>query len=1532
MGTQQKDTKTGSYTFTKSSIAGKAVRGGIPVMTPPSNYDDGGPKIGLKRWKKVGYKFNPLVDEVEPPQVLLVNRRLQRICEVINISNFRETFKELNQANEISFTVYKELNGIEQPFYDRIADLGVVHVNGEFFEIGITNQEDASLKKNVVGVSLGYAELSQVITTLQINTDEDWDRDELKELTKNNERYTPATIFYRPMELESTDDGREWCNLTSFMTRLVSEIPHYQIGTVDETLRCMQRTFSWEDTDIVTILNDVGQELGCVFDIMVDWDTNGHAVRKINAYDLCYCKYCWNQVRGTNAEFEASADTYRNIQNAVCMNCKDTIDIYTGNKRTGAEDIVDIGHDTGIFLSTENLTDDITVDGNKDGIKTTFRVVAGDDYMTDTVQGLNPSGDGKITIFPPYMMKNFSPELYRAYEKYRKAVEVADEPYKELLNVLYPLYDIWKYLKSGKMPVFDEPIVDADVAFNDVAIDIANNFQYLFYIDKLENYIDQSGNGKPYAVKNSITKMMKTFMPKGFGVTVKVYSVNSDNKFLGSITVYSTSNQEDTITATRSTSGVTITYGKNNKKYDGNPNFEDMIRLFINNITFRFANSGNNTDYANYIERYCASLLAENQVEFVNEQEKNWSLYSYERLAGWRDGYQACIDTLAMKIQSAETDFEKTTLTGKIETYARIRDNIEIQLDILKNQLYAVGTFLGKFDPMFLDSQDELLPFVYAVNDKVSGTDMKNRFTDNASAFNSLVDRSEWNITTGDGLYKPCCDIGAYPFKCRSCGSTNVRRLVTGEAHCRNCGETREEKLVTYRSIATDIVRFYNNFSSFISNLATSLASITGDVNMRERLDPDRDKQTVTGLRDAINHVLEIRSSEKKPYFLDDELFAELLSYKREQVYSNSNYISEGLTDEEVIQQATELQEKAKRELARACMPQYTITASVASILALEPYDFLGVDYNTDLANFAINNYVRVKFDDDIYKLRIASIELTYPMSDKISVSFTNAERYENGFSSDIASILSQAQSMATNFDAVSNQSEKGVVANNLFDKIKQQGLDTSLMAVNGGRNQDVVIDDKGILLRELNEYTNEYDPHQTKMVSNNIVMTDDNWQHAKLAIGLTLNPEWTEANDTKRHDLETQNRKYLYGVYADAIVGDFILTKHMRRIGNGNGDDCTVDIDANGIKIEAGYFDVGKDNNRVIIDPAKKSPNNTSNTYKMISASHNGTEVFNVMSDGSAKFSGTIVAHDGEIANWTIKNDCLCTNNSVFKGSGMYFGKDGLSIKDSFWVQASDGKAYFKGDITATGGTITGTLNVTGKLLGGSDGVFEGIIKATGGSIGQWTISGSELIAQNGSAMIYTKGHKKELTANNDGTGYYIGPEGINIGEFFIQTNSTGTSASQGLMALPRARVVPYMYDGNKYPGSIQFIGSKLATNLRVPYNPQEFEQGEGTTWDAVYLCYGFYGDKDASGGTFKKAAFNCLEIRTNRESTRNGASSDNLGRLRVDNLVIGKHSLVNILEKVYKTVYKDKKPAGVSTEDWKPIDWDSWASYNIG
>jgi hypothetical protein len=80
----------------------------------------------------------------------------------------------MNGANEISFTVYKEDNEYIEPLWDEITDFKFIYVKelDEYYEIVVGKNDEETLYKTITGTSACEVELSQsYIHGLEINTE-----------------------------------------------------------------------------------------------------------------------------------------------------------------------------------------------------------------------------------------------------------------------------------------------------------------------------------------------------------------------------------------------------------------------------------------------------------------------------------------------------------------------------------------------------------------------------------------------------------------------------------------------------------------------------------------------------------------------------------------------------------------------------------------------------------------------------------------------------------------------------------------------------------------------------------------------------------------------------------------------------------------------------------------------------------------------------------------------------------------------------------------------------------------------------------------------------------------------------------------------------------------------------------------------------------------------------------------------------------------------------------------------------------------
>lgn len=292
--------------------------------------------------------------------------------------------------------------------------------------------------------------------------------------------------------------------------------------------------------------------------------------------------------------------------------------------------------------------------------------------------------------------------------------------------------------------------------------------------------------------------------------------------------------------------------------------------------------------------------------------------------------------------------------------------------------------------------------------------------------------------------------------------------------------------------------------------------------------------------RDAIMDKLNIMN-----YLNTDDLWKEFCSFRREDEYSNDNYISDGLTNTELVSQAQQFLKRAQSELIKSATMQKSISGDLKDFLVMP--EFNGIkDY------FQVGNWIHLQVDGRVYKLRIISISVDYSNLENINAQFSDVIN-NLGTMSDVKSILDQAKSMATSYSYITNQVDKSAKTTQRISNWVNDGLALTNMKIVNSDNQNVKYDSHGILLREYDPITDTYDNEQVKIINHGLYLTDDSWMTAKTGIG-----KYTYI------DPETGETKEGFGVIADTLIGNLILSK---KVGVYN-EDASVKIDNDGITI----------------------------------------------------------------------------------------------------------------------------------------------------------------------------------------------------------------------------------------------------------------------------------------------------------------------------------------------------------------------------
>ena len=179
----------------------------------------------------------------------------------------------LVEIAEISFDVYKEVDGIECKLWDDIRDFRLVYIPhldtstfNPWYELSVEVDENDCTIKHCQGVHLQEAELGQLtLNGVEINTEDDIARDD----------YSP-TIIYDQKNPEA-----------SALDRILKDkASHYTIVHVDSSIANLQRTFSWDGSSIKDAFDDIANEVECLFVYGEYTNNDGKIHRTISVYDL----------------------------------------------------------------------------------------------------------------------------------------------------------------------------------------------------------------------------------------------------------------------------------------------------------------------------------------------------------------------------------------------------------------------------------------------------------------------------------------------------------------------------------------------------------------------------------------------------------------------------------------------------------------------------------------------------------------------------------------------------------------------------------------------------------------------------------------------------------------------------------------------------------------------------------------------------------------------------------------------------------------------------------------------------------------------------------------------------------------------------------------------------------------------------------------------------------------------------------------------------------------------------------------------
>lgn len=1282
---------------------------------------------------------------IEQDKVFLVDRLFNIIDngEIYPISDL-QIIANLNSNWECSFTVYKETNGIPNPLWDKITDLALVKVeNKGIFELKAPVMDENCTYKQCNGISICEAETSQTSMTLQINTEDDIAREEYYEEF--------PTVFYRDIHditvfsgLEKFSDTtiytdrkkKEILRQSSLLHRVFSEMPEYLEnidGTkIDDSLKNLQRIFSWDNTSVYDICQQICEELECIF--LFDKFSRSFAVRDLK-------EHC-------------ETDGCRDIEDGICPVCQ-----ANGTTRH----IKRFGEFSGVEIDTKNLAETIELTGDADSVKNYFKIEGADDVITSRISN-RLIGNGYMWKLGTLQKSQMSDDLVNAIEAREQMM--ADNHYQEVYN---DLWDQWNGLEtqileyqSGMMPSPEHAEDNAEKVFQNLfgsngKIDYAyasNRYQTAEQIaDSIMNYAkllmstnhtieytnlksaNDTWNGK--TVVGSITFKIHIYLD-GYYI--------DDDETKGYLDEY-TSPAEITLKVAK---GYDITYseeGSNEGIYT--------------------------TDYYNYLKRLIDTANAKSDItdEVITFEpitpfdispdaetyqgtalkSTHYSKYCYNRLDSFCKAYEACSSVVAGvngTIASNDTD------STREDTGTDVPSNETILSGEMRNEI-------GKFYFVApLKSDLSYYRFQKGKTYTLTITTSSSYGFTSSNIVCMLGTSGNVYPGTGNGLMASDVtkkDLHTFVLTIRGDGNIYSHLCVGLES------ESDYDRVYLYQfritmptetstssgsSETVDILK-YLKADGKIGNIQEDLLGkyqqyillLSGRMQwLNDQIEQMKAKQD--SLLEEINKIKDICDMEHcikdyaEKHDITRNLWYELCSFKRQDTYRNENLIGEGVEEATLMQNIENLIERAEEEIDKACNITYSVSATIDNLLVMPEFEqFWG--------RFTLGNYIHMRIDGRIHTMRLISLTYDYSDLSHCTVEFSDVVSRKSP-TDNMKEILSQVASIATTAKTVARQAEEGAEAKLSIHTIQNDAFNIANSRITTADDQSFTIDRYGITGRMIDEVSGEVSPEQIKVINNLLCFTDDNWAHTKTALGKItyLNP--------LSQEYETR-----YGLNAEVMIGNLIMSEKLY-ISDGNG---SVYIDGNGItldggsikwltpisqsavnglsdglstlnafknkvntaltgsatteigsnyvispKIGGGYLYIVDGGNSITLNPHAGTVSDGTNTSSdnMLEIKSNAKTILEVDKSGNLTVEGTIRASDGYIGDktdgWEISNKAIyhgCNSINSFK-KGTYVGTDGFCnymSTDSF-TRITDGR-LITNNLQADGGIIGGwTIN----------------------------------------------------------------------------------------------------------------------------------------------------------------------------------------------------------------------------------------------
>lgn len=293
------------------------------------------------------------------------------------------------------------------------------------------------------------------------------------------------------------------------------------------------------------------------------------------------------------------------------------------------------------------------------------------------------------------------------------------------------------------------------------------------------------------------------------------------------------------------------------------------------------------------------------------------------------------IDTSRYKIDVVTTIYSKPTWIGtiKLTSYTDEKDTYEIT---------KILTFTEATDTYIKTQMDKLLK-----KHETSITGITSLI--NASTNNFVIEINKYNLMALNNIYAVIDAI--------------LKIMDDAEV-------TQSSDPDVYNQYYAPLLAKKNAMGSVITRRETEVGVLK---NLLDSIDEQKTD---------INNILVLEN------YLGANLWSELVLFRREGDLTNTSFISVGMNDKEIIDNAMDFYDRAVEDIEKQAELQYTISSNLKNFLLMPN----GV-YDNYAPVFDVGNWMRIEVDEKIYKLRLVEYEIDFNDLTTINVEFTDCKK-----------------------------------------------------------------------------------------------------------------------------------------------------------------------------------------------------------------------------------------------------------------------------------------------------------------------------------------------------------------------------------------------------------------------------------------------------------------------------------------------------------------------------------------------------------